>query len=1528
MVQHFAKGLNRDTDPVHQPEGTYQYAQNMVFNRLYGSLSSEKGFEVSFYLQQNEVEEDHVILGGIPLIDGKLAVFTKDLSPNETSRIFLIYPDDHTEILIDESRTPAELNFNYNFQVVGENKENFQGEHVIFFTDDFNPPRRINISTVQQKSPADVKQSDVNLFPRYDVPELSSVSVDPGGNVETGAYSFFFQYEDENGNRSDVVTIAGCVPVASPRKGESYRQFHGTPPRENSSKKITFSVDHLDTSYSYLRVGAISEKDGVKDAFLFREYAISGNTLNGVFTGAETREEVPFEKLYRERSDFQQIKSLTTLNNQLWAGNVKYKNNIDYQPYANNITVDYEYSSVDKTEVKPGQYDDFDAAMTQSESYKNANKVCFEKTFMPGEVYAFYIAPVFDSGKEGFAYHIPGRQPEAMPGDLSDYQENSKVEDIDVSDMPSSVVSHLDEDLEISNEIRLFHTHNTHDNWKAPTGMGFWENQDERYPDTENFKVKDVDNNQVGDLRGQKVRHHKMPDYEPSYANQVSNKNYLYHQNDDKVRTLYLKFDNITVPEHIAPVIQGFRFYFAKRDGENYTVSAQSLIMPHGFNYRPDQMPENTDEDDLPKLKGHPVPYNVDMSDDHPDQTMTYDPDTADPDEKDRICVGEVDDRQNLRVRTHPFDIMADDTNRPKVDFVKTQQIWYSKLFDFSDTGDGLEDMVEWAEVQKQGNTGKTWQQTIGDGCLVHHNLTQPFDYGTLADHFYWGDGPTIVAAAETSSERFYANNQVYENVDNTGSESAYSFTLKSKNRFNRFFGKDARATNMGPGQSFNHKRENGYHAPISDRFQFGWGDYKDDDGNVQYDKERDNISVNGNGYYWYTAFNLINLQRFRANMYIRFDDQQLVSFNNTIYINGKGTYTQQVVKGGDAHLSDYSYRNTAQFMLNYKHKSSSEGAAIKNARPLKDVGKDLDDLIDSRFAEMKVLYTYFCLTTSNANLRDTDNGNHGFYPELDGGDMDKKDFIKQPIWVDNSFYYNKDYNCINDNTNTEPFPLNETFNDNAPTVVAGSEPDTWEKDYDPWQNFFAQNYRDFGRSHGEIWKIKGYDDKMFIHFENALFQTMGRSQMKTSGDNVYIGGQGVLQAKPKQMLANDHAMAGLHSQHAAILTKYGYFFPDIDYGKVYLVSDGIKEISRQGLNNFFEQNLRPSYIDKILKRYRDSGVNPPDNIYKTYDRPHDEQPVGLTAEFDEYNERILLTKHDIDPGDALDQVYLLAPDEYSKYYNYFTNMWIVILDDPIANSKGAGYYLLEGELVELEPYGPDTFSIRKLPIGEYDYFTLTAMSWTVSYYPQAEQWVSYHDYTPSVYLRRKNELFSANNIRDRDLLTKGRIFRHNITGSDHYYNKNIDDPSGDPGTPKVEFADLVLSPEGYQTSFLHSIVLITQLLDNNGNEQFGGTFTDVVIYNNYQCSGIVSLDSARLIEGKWQFNNFSDLVTDPNTAILHSDRSVNQNNIRSNKPWFTRGDFRNNYHIVRVINNRSHRSQYAEIFLHALDANQRISQR
>ena len=83
-------------------------------------------------------------------------------------------------------------------------------------------------------------------------------------------------------------------------------------------------------------------------------------------------------------------------------------------------------------------------------------------------------------------------------------------------------------------------------------------------------------------------------------------------------------------------------------------------------------------------------------------------------------------------------------------------------------------------------------------------------------------------------------------------------------------------------------------------------------------------------------------------------------------------------------------------------------------------------------------------------------------------------------------------------------------------------------------------------------------------------------------------------------------------------------------------------------------------------------------------------------------------------------------------------------------------------------------------------------------------------------------------------------------------------------------------------------------------------TITDIMVYNNHQCSGLINLEenTIRNTEGEWRFNNFRDIVIDVNSPVINNDGTINTNNLDFSKLWFEKSNFIGKFIVVRLYMN------------------------
>ena len=111
--------------------------------------------------------------------------------------------------------------------------------------------------------------------------------------------------------------------------------------------------------------------------------------------------------------DYYNSKTITSANNYLIRGNMSTQDEINYQPIAN--LIELEWVCVRKK------------ADTFETSYKNPLMSVYFKGYQRGEVYPFGIQFLLSNGRKSSVFHIPGRNP--LPNELLEYTSSNIPEE-------------------------------------------------------------------------------------------------------------------------------------------------------------------------------------------------------------------------------------------------------------------------------------------------------------------------------------------------------------------------------------------------------------------------------------------------------------------------------------------------------------------------------------------------------------------------------------------------------------------------------------------------------------------------------------------------------------------------------------------------------------------------------------------------------------------------------------------------------------------------------------------------------------------------------------------------------------------------------------------------------------------------------------------------------------------------------------------------------------------------------------------
>ena len=258
------------------------------------------------------------------------------------------------------------------------------------------------------------------------------------------------------------------------------------------------------------------------------------------------------------------------------------------------------------------------------------------------------------------------------------------------------------------------------------------------------------------------------------------------------------------------------------------------------------------------------------------------------------------------------------------------------------------------------------------------------------------------------------------------------------------------------------------------------------------------------------------------------------------------------------------------------------------------------------------------------------------------------------------------------------------------PDRIVYSLPQTQESVKDSWFVYLANNYVTFK---DQISGVKNFAKTgLFVTFKNSsplVYQ--GVDQLETtSGTKITIGDGGLFAQTPQLIVIADKPYEYGSSQNlrSIISTPAGLYYMSQNQGKIFTYVNGLTEISQSGLKWWFNEFLP----FKLLEDYPNF--------------PHTDNPVagiGCHAVYDNQNSIVYFSKKD----------YKVKP-EYK---------------DRITYSVQDNYFYLDG---------------RKniVILGDSRYFQNA--SWTISYDPKNQFWISYHDWHPDMYIPTKNTFLTT----------------------------------------------------------------------------------------------------------------------------------------------------------------------------------------
>jgi len=509
FVNSLAKGLNNDTSPQTQPEGTYRWALNAMNESVDGDL----GFLTNEFgnYECGEIGNDWAIIGHVYVEDDEAIAF---LAPKDSSfaspyynwgRIVRIKKDCTVQVLI----TANCLNFKIHHQIQAIIRVRNGCELNIYFTDNFNDIRHLNLDSLEdyviygkaqylsdhpEGDPNDYRLSpydhhdgsslwdceNMKLFPDFDYPCIELVEINDSGGLAAGTYQFAVQYLDQDFNPTNWTDLTQPVPVYADPITAGDLGIKGTTSGtvqadggtasgfsvdgNKTSKAIVLKFTNLDTSFQFLRVAAWPSTGGlgqnVEGGRLVAEIPITDTVETFAFGEYNPTSTIYLsrDELTVDRKVFNKAKTIAQHSNRLILGGTEELtiDHIALQRAAQNIEITYTTQTLNAEDSE-------DVSSVSGKYYFDY------RPYMRDEVYAFGIVFYYKDGTNSPTYHIPGREMNRSAANSQKWSYSSATDDWTYGGAGSGLIT--DGDYNVPGALN--YTMGQHN--RPPVGSGGWD---------------------------------------------------------------------------------------------------------------------------------------------------------------------------------------------------------------------------------------------------------------------------------------------------------------------------------------------------------------------------------------------------------------------------------------------------------------------------------------------------------------------------------------------------------------------------------------------------------------------------------------------------------------------------------------------------------------------------------------------------------------------------------------------------------------------------------------------------------------------------------------------------------------------------------------------------------------------------------------------------------------------------------------------------------------------------------------------
>jgi hypothetical protein len=1371
-------GMNKDINESLLEESLITHARN-------ATISSKQG---DMLLYQTEWGNKHCV-------DFPFPVIGSEKLPNQTFVLFLS-DDVNSEIgIFNPKKCTYEtklkrdwLNFHRDNLITCASKENNDGTYTIYWSDGRrNPDRFLNISKTSNAT-----EESTRLARNITLPNIE-FEIQNSGVLEKGVYQIAFAYSINKVKFSDYLLITVPKPVI------------------NDGKSLKIKIDNLDSDFIEYEISILYSRN-------------SNTSFKRIGFFPSSVKEITISNFNKPEYISQDISILPVVNPPYLSSDFIESNNeylfrvgietipeLDYQLKAMEIESEYVVIQV------PEDY------------YSYGDKIGNYRD----EIYSYFIQPLHKTGYWGSMFHIPGRVSKSRELSIASGPDvyETKIEDCKEQSIPKVFqVENTAGKMIPTNNIRT----DVCDELEIGYGeMAYWESTD-LYPDNKN---------QFGKYINTPIRHHKFPD--ECKVPKTSNINGTIY-----INILGIRFKNI--PSFDNPDWVGYRIIRQTREGNRSVISRGIMTNMRSYTDRRNGQEEEIyysnygvnfqGEDPLLSetqtvFKNNKETNYKPLSIVHQDKFTFYSPHNN---------IGRYSPSNELKIESEEISeidgYFEETQGHPKLTLLTQFSFWIVivlSIFESIIEADGSKDTSYTRSTELGMGGGIGASTTVSPSSLLSvvgtsiPNLIKAIFSGdssviaTIRNIIRLIASVAIVPLIFTLKAIMYAN-QYLDIIYDFLSPVNYSWQYNSVAKFKkskcikegnkRRFIKTSNYLQNGI-QQIENKTINNFNRATSIFIETNSTISKITESDTSLgtistynicNSPESKIKKQGVAYYATLKTNV-------PNQYGRLDSsiQHIITHNN--YFTSNST---PVIFGGDCFITKFAIKNT---MLLF-----SQDLAFPNINP-DNIGYDYRkyrNLAYPRFWTDSFRYDFsqflnrqiinrakFTRTTTskyNLDCRGFDDRN-AF--RVDNGRMYTSYNTVLEFFVESDFNLEVRDKPLDDSTYwkdgestnlslifapeklriPEQFIYDYSFSKQAIEISAQQQSDNpeifnkvytylknWlvyslpayqEQVFDNWQYFLTNNQYIFPKSEfGNVTGVHRIDsDRLMFLFENSSpYVTLGRQELQTKDGtlSLQIGDGGLFAQRARELSFTEENYGNSQSKRAARSTHFGTFYVSERQGRLFKFSSNLEEVTNEGLY-FWAKTYFPLKINEYYSEYTntDNTVN----------------GCGYILSFDPLYRLLYVTKRDFIPK---------------------------FKDIECINNK----FFYKGLEIELR---------------DKNYFD--DISFTLSFSPLINKFVSFHDWHPEWIIQTENKLFT---VKDKS------IWLHNIDAQNpcNYYGKKY--PFEIEFVNNNKFSNNILTNIQYfLESYKYRDDYINKSLINDDN------FDTLMIYNNNQFSGKLYLE-------------------------------------------------------------------------------------